>query len=66
MDFTELDIEYVVADEAFDIHPPHPDVVVDAHVDEYFDVLRARAREMLPRPLRRSPAEAEHLFDFPF
>ena len=22
----ELDTEYVVADEAFDIHPPHPDV----------------------------------------
>lgn len=26
MDCIELDIEVVVADEAFDIHPPHPDV----------------------------------------
>jgi len=25
MDCIELDIEVVVADEAFDIHPPHPD-----------------------------------------
>ena len=28
MEVTELDTEYVVADEAFDIHPPHPDVAL--------------------------------------
>lgn len=33
MDCIELDVEVIVADEAFDIHPPHPAAVCDAHVD---------------------------------
>lgn len=40
MDCIELDIEVVVADEAFDIHPPHPAVdYID--VDTYFASHRA-------------------------
>lgn len=44
MDCIELDVEVVVADEAFDIHPPHPTVVCDAHVDAAWE----HAREINP------------------
>lgn len=33
MDCIELDVEVIVADEAFDIHPPHPAALHDEHVD---------------------------------
>lgn len=44
MDCIELDVEVIVADEAFDIHPPHPAAVCDAHVDAAWD----HAREINP------------------
>lgn len=41
MEVIELEVEVVVADEAFDIHPPHPDrtqqvIVAEAHVIAYY------------------------------
>lgn len=41
MDCIELDVEVIVADEAFDIHPPHPAAVCDAHVDAAWEHARA-------------------------
>ena len=39
MEVIEFDVEYVVADEAFDIHPPHPDVAVDECDDWTLDTI---------------------------